>query len=65
MKKYIVPISWTMTGTIEVIADSLDSAKERALDEFYGMAGYPQDQQYVLDSGQIDAEDENIKEKEF
>lgn len=51
LKTYKVPVSWTVTATMEIEAESLVQAKLIAAD-----ASLPTDADYLEDSFQIDEE---------
>lgn len=52
MKTYRIPCSWSMGGTLLIDAESLEQAKEIALND----SPLPQDGAYLEDSFQIDEE---------
>lgn len=62
MKKFLVPVSWIMRGTVQVEASSEQEAMEKALDAFYAASGYPKDQHYLEDSAQVDGDEDSVIE---
>lgn len=50
MKKFKIPVTWEMSGFVEVEAESLEDAVER-FDNGYGdMCGLPKNSEYIEES---------------
>ena len=59
MKKWIIPISWMVCGTLEIEADTLEDAYDIALDKDTPL---PTNGEYIFGSDIIDYDIEDIRE---